>query len=567
MHIKRFLSPPTVFVGGFIFIIFLHFPFFLLSKESYIHIHDNLDSDFVYLHLLKISNNLFGWDSSILVPNIFNGIKRGYFHSECSFIRVLFYFFPSFWAYIINSIVIRVIGFIGILLLARDYFDISTPNKTNEFQLIHLLIAVVYVLLPVYSIYGITVLGQPLLLWAFLNLIYSKRTLISLWIIVLFPFYSSFAFCGPFMVGASFLLGIGWKIYHKKSISIIYWIGILLLTGSFLVANHSIISMFLFSEELSHRVDSTLKTSSVLNILIEISKRIRYGQYHSAILNLYLFWLMVIYAIVIKKDRRLLLLGLVFCMIFIPIFDSAYRTVVQNYLSNLKFLTSFQFNRLVVLYPTIVFVVFFLLFENAKLNRKFICLSLVFILAKDLKFHEIEYNWINWATNRERVMSTYPSFQAFYSEELYTNIKKYINKPLKDYRVASVGMHPAIAQYNGFYTIDSYQNNYPLYYKKQFRKIIEKEIEKNPVLKQSFDGRGNMCYLFSDTLAKTCKFDCHKNISINEIFVDLNITELKEQSVEYIFSALPIKHRTIPLVLDKVFTDEKSRWKIYLYKL
>ncbi|MDA6131502.1 DUF6044 family protein, partial [Escherichia coli] len=71
--------------------------------------------------------------------------------------------------------------------------------------------------------------------------------------------------------------------------------------------------------------------------------------------------------------------------------------------------------------------------------------------------------------NEEILFQDKPTVRQFYAEEQFSAIKEYIGLPQEDYRVASIGLHPAIAQYNGFYTLDSYNNFYPLTYKYQFR--------------------------------------------------------------------------------------------------
>ena len=45
-----------------------------------------------------------------------------------------------------------------------------------------------------------------------------------------------------------------------------------------------------------------------------------------------------------------------------------------------------------------------------------------------------------------------PSVKEFFAEEQFKEIKEYINGQPEEYRVASIGIHPAIAQYNGFFT-------------------------------------------------------------------------------------------------------------------
>ena len=99
-----------------------------------------------------------------------------------------------------------------------------------------------------------------------------------------------------------------------------------------------------------------------------------------------------------------------------------------------------------------------------------------------------------------------PSFKQFYATAQFQEIEQYIGKPQSSYRVASIGIHPSIAQYNGFYTLDTYNNFYPLAYKHQFRKIIASELDKNPTLKKYFDTWGGRCYIFVSELGKKYEF-------------------------------------------------------------
>ena len=70
---------------GMVSVLLVHLPFFILGEQTYLSVHDNLDSDFIYNHILKISGHLFSWDSDTPVMNVFNGLPRSYFHSEYSF--------------------------------------------------------------------------------------------------------------------------------------------------------------------------------------------------------------------------------------------------------------------------------------------------------------------------------------------------------------------------------------------------------------------------------------------------------------------------------------------------
>ena len=102
-----------------------------------------------------------------------------------------------------------------------------------------------------------------------------------------------------------------------------------------------------------------------------------------------------------------------------------------------------------------------------------------------------------------------PTFQEFYAEEHFKKSTNISGCRKAAYRVASIGLHPAIAQYNGFYTLDTYNNYYPLEYKHQFRKIIAAELDKKRTLRRYFDEWGGRCYIFVDELGK--KYDYRKD--------------------------------------------------------
>jgi hypothetical protein len=159
-----------------------------------------------------------------------------------------------------------------------------------------------------------------------------------------------------------------------------------------------------------------------------------------------------------------------------------------------------------------------------------------------------------------------PSFREFYAEEQFRDIEAYIGQPKETYRVASIGLHPAIAQYNGFYTLDTYNNYYPLSYKHAFRQVIAKELKKSPKLRSYFDHWGGRCYLFVAELGQ--KYDYRKTSAKQIRHLDLNMDALKQLGGRYIFSALPIRNANDnQLKLLHRFNHERSAWKVYLYEV
>ena len=113
--------------------------------------------------------------------------------------------------------------------------------------------------------------------------------------------------------------------------------------------------------------------------------------------------------------------------------------------------------------------------SRIKYSKVYIFSLLTLQLVYVVKHHEILIN------------RTKPTFKEFYSEASFMKIKDLIDRPVDSYKVISVGLHPAVAQYNGFNTLDGYFANYPLEYKHEFRKIIENELLSNKFIPKTLN--------------------------------------------------------------------------------
>ncbi|HEY9048329.1 MAG TPA: DUF6044 family protein, partial [Ohtaekwangia sp.] len=514
----------------------------------------------VYLQVLKISGNLLGVDGSPLVYNIFNGINRGSFHSEFSIIRILFYILPSFWAYVTNSILVRCIGFTGIYLLARDYFPDS--RKTAVF-----VIGIAFALLPLYTLYGVSVMGQPLLLWAFLNIKEKRSVMLSFILIVLYPFYAHFAFVGPFILAALVVYGIYSRFILKSEVNILYWTGIAALLVFFIIANINIIASFFLGTKPSHREDWTNAIPSFSHMVKLAATTLIHGQYHSATINSIPIILLIVYAVWKKvpayRDALMLLIAIIAISGFYAFYDAVSVPLQKKF----HLLTTFQFDRFTFLIPFLFTLILLVLNQTNAINKN------ILYTVVGVNFLLSVYNNAEAKINFSKLVVPGASkhlvtFRSFYSEKLFDQVGHYINKPKNDYRVVSLGLQPCIAQYNGFYTLDSYQNNYSMVYKKDFREVIAGELDKNRDLKYYFDHWGSRCYLFSDELKKTCYYDCRKTAKVSVKNLSINVAKLRQMGAEYIFSAVPIEGvDSGELTLQKTFEDNISSYKVYLYKL
>jgi hypothetical protein len=132
-------------------------------------------------------------------------------------------------------------------------------------------------------------------------------------------------------------------------------------------------------------------------------------------------------------------------------------------------------------------------------------------------------------------------------------------------QVASVGVHPAAAIYNGLNTADGYWNVYDLDYKHRFRRLIAPALERDPSLRSYFDNWGSRVYIFQPEFGRiSCcsppSHDAYELIVDPDAFLDLGITHL--------ISAGPITNASA-LSLDEVrvvdVPDELG--PLYLYRV
>nr|MCR5726730.1 DUF6044 family protein [Lachnospiraceae bacterium] len=143
--------------------------------------------------------------------------------------------------------------------------------------------------------------------------------------------------------------------------------------------------------------------------------------------------------------------------------------------------------------------------------------------------------------------------------EEFDRIDRYIGKDKSTYKVVSVGIHPSLALYSGFYTLDGYSNNYDVEYKYEFGNIIDQELEKNPEIYKYFWGWGNRCYAFSADIGK----DVTNAVLPNEIELDYDFEKLKQLGGEYIISSVQVSNDEVHMV--KEFSSDNKT--LYLYSI
>ncbi|MDS9997864.1 DUF6044 family protein [Bacillus atrophaeus] len=559
--LERLKKKETIYLFIALFLLLLYVsPLYILKEDAHIRVHDNLDSNIAWYKVLAESGEING-EVDATVPQIINGLPRDAYGTEWSGIVWLHALFPSMTAYALSQTITRVVAFFGMYLLLRKHFICD-----EKAYLIRIGVSLAFALTPFWPSGMLSTLGYPLALWAFLNI--RKRDFSwKEWItLALLPLYSSFVLGFFFFLAAVACLWL-YDVIVKRDWNLPFLGSIAFMTGIFLMVEYRLVYSMINSQEPMHRVEFVSSRHEFWHSIRLSLKNFVLGHNHVMTVHTFIILpiLLLVFAIVLWR-RNKTQLEKVFLFLFI--FNYALSLWYAFWFNKIwtvpkekfDFLAAFNFARFHFLRPLVIYLSFaiacYLLWQMGKKWKIFVSAALAAQLMVLVPFNE-EYTY--------GVHYHAPTFREFYAAEQFNEIKEYIGLPQDAYRVASIGLHPAISQYNGFYTLDTYNNLYPLSYKYQFRKIIAKELEKNGRLKRYFDEWGSRCYVFVDELGKRYNFKKNSNKKIKHL--ELNTAVFKEMGGRYIFSSVPILNaERNQLEFVKKFDHEDSAWSIYLYE-
>ncbi|MBE3569645.1 MAG: hypothetical protein IMW92_05835 [Bacillales bacterium] len=549
---RKWIAIAFAFIGVYLL------PMFVLGENSHIRVHDNMDSNIAWYKVLKQSGELFG-PINATIPQVINGLPRNAYGTEFSGIEWLHQLFPSMLAYALSQTITRVFAFIGMYLLLKRHFV-----KADDAYLIRVGVSLAFALTPFWPSGMLSTLGQPLALWAFLNIRERKATWKEWLTITLLPFYSSIVLGFFFFLVAMGLLWLR-DLIVKRDWNLKFLGSIAFMTMLFLAIEYRLVYSLVFPTEPTSRNEFVSSKLSFWHSVRLVFKNYFLG--HTHVMTLHTLVIVplsfIVMAIIIQKKQwnqernyvRLFILNFVLSVWYAFWFYKGWEPLKERY----QLLNTFNFARFHFLRPMIIYMMFavgaYILWKKGVQWKRFVKVCLVLQLLIVFAFNPEIYYRANHT----------PSFKQFYATHQFEEIAKYIGKPKSSYRVASIGLHPAIAQYNGFYTLDTYNNFYPLSYKHQFRRIIAKELEKNKELETYFDQWGGRCYIFVSELGK--HYDFRKDSKKKIHHLQLNIDQFKKMGGQYIFSSVPIMNAEEDgLHFLKAFNDPDSAWKIYLYK-
>jgi len=567
-------------VGGAGIVALYLMPLVIFGRDAVVPVLDVLDSSITLFKVLVESGKMFA-SSSELIPAVMNGLPRGSFGSELNILVWMFYFLDDYAAHALNEAILHFTAFFGMFVFLKTHIV-----KGKNSILVVLPVSVLFALLPFFPYFGLAIAGMPLLLFSFLNTRIGKDKWYDWMIICGLPFYSFFPSVGVFVV-VSLGMIVAYDLLLRKRFQSRFAAAILVHCAINVLVEYRLVSEMLIGGGgfVSHRLERAYQEgaslSSVWNLAFDMFWN---GQYHAASSHTLFLPIILLSVVVGFRDRGLRyvkILGLAVVVVAAIALGHGlwFWSGLDPLKQHVEIMRTFQFNRFYVLNPVLWFVSLAcaLCIINGSLPRlgKYISVVAVLVVGgvlfgQNQAYAPIEHKAKAILLNREeRPYSDVPSYAQFFSSSLFHHIEQYIGRPKQNYRVVCIGFHPAIAQYNGFYTLDGYFGNYPLAYKHQFRRIIEGELAKSEKWRKYFDKWGNRAYVFVNELEDSDRpFMQRKDDNVTVENLSLNPEALRDLKCAYVFSAVRIKNvADNDLQLEQVFEEPDSFWRVYLYGL
>ena len=555
LHIAWYIT-----IGVFIF----HFlPYFLYPGDAYIRIHDTLEGEWIWLHVLNESHTAWNFNSDTMIPQIMNGLPRSAMPTGISVMMVLVNLFGTYWGYVINYFLVHLVGFGAMYLFLRSHIFKDPDNKHYAVY-----ISLIFSLIPVYAPFGLSVMSQPTLIHIFVLALKRQAKYYHYILLVLFPLYSSIVWMGIplLMFVALFWIYIAIK---KRNLFPQYIIGAFMLAASYALVNYNIFQLMFDPPTgfVSHRQAYNLYMFSgpdVITSIVDFIHQFFTLHYHvGTMLTLPILML----GIIVYKKGDTTLRNTFWVILGIVLFQAFYSYFEYYIGDKIEIIKTFRLNRVNILLPVMWIAGFALIIKELKqieFLKKIIPAAIItLVLTTTIGNDEILNNY-------RRIIGIYhlPTFKEYMAPNQFAQVHKFIGEDPSSYRVACIGMNPSILQYNGFYTLDGLQSVYDLNYKKEFRKIFEKELEKNDEIKQYFDGWGNRCNIYTDNLG--IEWDAFMvpkdfNSSTNSR-IELNAEAFKSMGGKYIISVIKIEN--FPDFQLKTFIENSNCfWNIYIYEV
>lgn len=553
--------------------------FTLWGEHSFIAIHDNLDLFVAHNKIMKNQGIFFGKAKEAL---LLGGVSRNLLGSEFSLNNILYVLFQPYTAYVVGYFLKLLIGFSSFILLSKEIYG----EEYSKYRNLNYLVAAGFCMIPVFPTYGIAFVSVPLVVYLLLK-IYREPKAIWYGLLFLYPLVSYFSYFGIFILGYMVLVFIYLWIKEKK-IPFSFGIAIVVLAAGYVIWEYRLFMEILFSDTVTIRDSMAMMDVSLGQMFADILTVMFNPGFHAQdnhgywILPVVIFMLFFTNIEFVKEKQwkkiktspmNLVFLFIVFNCVVYGLYEL--KVVQQLVATILPPLKGFQFNRTIFFNPFLWYFLFFLILKdlydryainkikNAGIYAIAVGGVMVCMLSPQV-YNDFYSNCYHHAFEiLKGTPSTQLSFQQFYAEELFEEIKEEIG--YEGEWAAAYGMHPAVLQYNGIATLDGYLGLYSEEYKQQFGKLIAPALEGSEEFRTTFWDSGIRAYLYSGAGENTYQPLKELNLVDDKLYIDGDV--FREMGGKYIFSRIEISNADeLGLGLKGVYSIETSPYTIYLYE-
>lgn len=541
-----------------------HAPTLLLGQGAFFNAFDSLDSFVVWYRMVAQQGYAWAPPYEIVEP-FMGGVPKFTLVSTYNIYYWLNLVLPTFEAFRFYGIFISAVALAGMWLLGRRHLGLNEPASA--------FLALSFAFTPFLPTWGLSIAGQPLLLFALLNIRKPKPATWNWLIVGAFPFASNFQSAGVFI-----LFALGLLIAHDVVMKIPYrrlCIAFGLLLAVYLTTKIDLVQNLLGGEGfVSHRMEMRRFPTSIWVCVKVFARHFLLGNIDVA-LSLHTFVLLPfvcsVFGVYVFRKKRLpsnltfTLTAIVLICLYIAALQLEPVVNLRNASDLLRMFSLERFHIFLQLLWHIAAAQAILLIPAVYRNRLtgvLAVLQLTICFAYQPTYYDrfvkqfikiVPYHYIY-------------TYEDYYAERMFGSIKASIPKPVQTYRVASIGIPPAVAQYNGFRTIDGYSSNYPLPYKHQFRNIIARELEKNATNQGFFDYWGSQCLIVYDQGMPYYETHMTRKMAPPRRSIVLSDKALRALQCDYILSAenieMPEKSG-----LRKLAIFNSTLWRVNLYEV
>ena len=580
-----------------------------LGKNCVFEINDQLDETlFTY-----VLNAKYMFQNVREYPELLGGVPTGGMTVSSWIFVPLYRILPVFQAFMVQFAIVMTTAYLGMYLCVKELTDSSILGA---------ICGTMFMFLPYQPVYGLSIVGGPLIFFAFLCIYKEKHLILSHILIWYFALGANLVLLGYVALGlavcADIWITLKWHFSdrkkdeteaelsnkqtpdqqiqnQKKSKEEIkkrnkrFYLSTLELLIAYIIINLSLFRELILGNGgyVSHREEMVVAGGDFWYSAKEV---FLHSAQHAPSLHekliLPILLVMIVYGFLWKrldKDCRNIYIWLVtiFVVNLLVAFFYGFcqSSIVVDFRNSVTgFLHYFSAYRVYWLYPTSWYVSLGLAAALAwKTHGKcpdVLAGMLILVVMLPIAWN-IRQN-SNWILNKSQYKNNcnvgLMSWKDYFAEDLMAEIRDAIREETgmeqSEYRIASLGMCPAVPLEAGFYCIDGYSNNYSLEYKHQFREIIEKELEKCPDMRTYFDDWGSRCYLY--TQESQNYYYLKKDADFRYQNLELNTGKMKQMGCDFLFSAaeiVPENAEKLGLTLQGVYDTEDSYYRIWVYKI